>query len=77
MTAIGFTEKEAASFENLWKNTFFYPTHFNEFSRLSYRLPQTEAEKITLLNFNPKPRKVLRSIWIMVNIEKEIDKMES
>ncbi len=71
MTGIGFTEKEAGSFASLWQDNFYHSQYNTKgYSKtLSYRLPQSETEKMISLNFDPEPKKVLRSLWVMVNIE--------
>lgn len=68
MVEVGFTEKEAIAFQQLWQQTFFYPSNAKEFTRLSYRLPQNKVEKMVSLEFNPQPKKELRTLWVLVDL---------
>jgi hypothetical protein len=68
MIALGFTEKESEAFSKLWQKPFFAPTNL-PFARLSYRLPRSEIERLIRLEFNPKPKKLLRELWVLVDLE--------
>ena len=68
MVALGFTEKEAEAFAKLWYDPFFKPTNIT-FARLSYRLPRSEIERLIRLEFEPKPKKLLRELWVLVDLE--------
>ncbi|MCX8190275.1 MAG: hypothetical protein N3F05_03565 [Candidatus Diapherotrites archaeon] len=69
MLSIGFTEKESEAFQRLWQGPFFYPTNLGKFAKLSYRIPQAEVEKLIKLEFDPEPKKKLRTLWVVVDIE--------
>lgn len=57
---LGFTEKEARSFEALWQNSFL------NFGKLIYRLPQSECDRMIGLEFDPAPKKISRALYVMV-----------
>ncbi len=68
MVALGFTEKEAEAFAKLWQEPFFEPINIS-FARLSYRLPRSEIERLIRLEFEPKPKKLLRELWVLVDLK--------
>lgn len=68
MAAIGFTERESDAFNSLWQMPFSYPTNLS-FERLSYRIPQSEVDKLAKLELNPAPKKVLRTLWVLVDLK--------
>jgi hypothetical protein len=57
---LGFTEKEAASFNNLWHQPFL------QMGNILYRLSEEECDQLTSLAFEPKPRKSLRALYVVV-----------
>lgn len=57
---LGFTEKEARSFEALWQNSFL------NFGKLIYRLPQSECDRRIGLEFDPEPKKISRALYVLV-----------
>ncbi|MEM4663286.1 MAG: hypothetical protein QXM75_04665 [Candidatus Diapherotrites archaeon] len=69
MQSIGFTEKESEAFQSLWQMPFFYPTNMGTFAKLSYRIPQKEVDKLIKLELDPEPKKKLRTLWVLVDVE--------
>ena len=57
---LGFTKKETESFEHLWYSTFI------NYGKLIYRLPKEECDKIIELEFSPKPKKIIRAIYVLI-----------
>lgn len=57
---LGFTGKEIRSFESLWRNSFL------EYGKLVYRLPQSECDRRISLEFDPKPKKVSRALYVLM-----------
>ncbi|MGE5559123.1 MAG: hypothetical protein ACM3WV_11040 [Bacillota bacterium] len=57
---LGFTEKEARSFEVLWQDSFL------KYGKLVYRLPEEECDRMIKLEFNPQPKKINRALYVLV-----------
>ena len=57
---LGFTAKEAESFEALWHDSFL------EYGKLVYRLPGEECDKLIELRFDPRPKKIARALFVLV-----------
>jgi len=70
MERLGFTQGESYAFAALWEESFFMPS-YKRFARLSYRLPRGEIERLIRLEFEPKPKKLLRELWVLVDLESE------
>lgn len=64
----GFTEKEAEAFSELWKQSFLYPSNTAGWTNLIYRLPKEEYDEMITLDFNPKPKKIIRSLYILIHL---------
>jgi hypothetical protein len=57
---LGFTKKEARSFETLWQDSFL------NYGKLVYRLPEEECNRMIKLEFNPQPKKINRALYVLV-----------
>ncbi len=57
---LGFTGKEIRSFVSLWQESFL------EYGKLVYRLPQSECDRMIGLEFDPKPKKISRALYVLV-----------
>ncbi|MGE5605574.1 MAG: hypothetical protein ACM3YE_07785 [Bacteroidota bacterium] len=57
---LGFTEKEARSFEMLWQDSFL------KYGKFVYRLPEEECNRMIKLEFNPQPKKISRALYVLV-----------
>lgn len=57
---LGFTEKESKSFESLWHDSFM------EYGRLLYRLPGEECARSIELEFEPRPKRIARALFVLV-----------
>jgi ankyrin repeat protein len=66
LVALGFTEKEAFSFERVWSGPFLRPEDPSPSINLIYRLGQEQCRTITELAFDPKPDKVVRAVYLLV-----------
>jgi hypothetical protein len=60
LRGLGFTEKEARSFETLWQDSFL------NYGKLVYRLPEKECNRMIKLEFNPQPKKISRALYVLV-----------
>lgn len=60
LTALGFTQKEAASFNTLWVRPFLQP------GQLVYRLSGDQCARVTELTFEPRPANCLRALYVVV-----------
>ncbi|MCK9555926.1 hypothetical protein M0R36_08970 [bacterium] len=60
LLALGFTEKEAISFETLWRQPML------QIGNLIYRLSDEECAHLTSLAFNPKPKQCIRALYVVV-----------
>jgi hypothetical protein len=60
LRGLGFTEKEAQSFEALWQDSFL------KYGKLVYRLPEEECNRMIKLEFNPQPKKISRALYVLV-----------
>jgi len=77
MEALGFTDKESEAFESIWTETFFAPKENGSFLRVFYLLPRFAVEKIARLEFEPEPKKVLRAIWVVKEVEQDLTEIYS
>jgi len=66
LVELGFTKKEALSFDKLWKRPFLSPINTMGWGHLVYRLSDEEYGQITELQFNPKPKKCIRALYVLV-----------
>ena len=66
LIALGFTAKEAVSFEKVWKGPFLRPAELPGSINLIYRLGQEQCQTITELEFDPKPDKIARAVYLLV-----------
>jgi len=57
---LGFTDKEAAAFAGLWEDSFLW------FGRLVYRLAEEECDGLVELEFDPRPKKLVRALYVLV-----------
>ena len=55
-----FTDKEIKSFESLWDDPFL------RYGKLVYRLPQDECDRMIRLEFEPRPKKIVRALYVLV-----------
>ena len=74
---LGFTEKEALAFDNLWERPFFSPANTTGWSHLIYRLPEKEYNKLIELEFDPGPVKCIRAMYVVVRSFPEKKKPQS
>jgi len=65
---IGFTEKEASAFDNIWYDSFFQPSS-NPFKQLIYRLDQSEYDEMFPLTVEPTPEKTVRAMYVLLEID--------
>jgi hypothetical protein len=68
LKSLGFTDREAVSFSRLWERPFLEKTNQSNWSNLIYRIPQEELEKMITLEFNPAPKKIVRTLYILVGM---------
>ncbi len=68
LTSLGFSDREAVSFSKLWERPFLEKTNQSNWSNLIYRIPQEELEKMISLEFNPVPKKIIRTLYILINM---------
>ena len=66
LTSLGFSDREAASFSKLWERPFLEKTNQSNWSNLIYRIPQEELEKMISLEFNPAPKNIIRTLYILI-----------
>jgi hypothetical protein len=57
---LGFTASESASFAALWENSMLNN------GRLVYRLPREECDRMITLDFNPRPKKISRALFVLI-----------
>lgn len=57
---LGFTGQESAAFDTLWTHVILNS------GKLFYRLSQSECERLTNLDFNPRPQKIRRAIYALI-----------
>lgn len=60
LRTLGFTEKESAAFALLWSESIL------KSGKLFYRLPQSECERMITLEFNPRPQKISRALYVLL-----------
>ncbi len=66
----GFTIKEARAFATLWQPPFMLGNSPVPVHNLMYRIPQDEYEKLISLSINPEPDKTIRSLYILVHLNR-------
>jgi len=69
MKAQGFSQSEAESFAGLWEQTFYLGNSTNGISNLTYRLPQSEYDKLISLSVTPTPETLIRTLYILIHLE--------
>lgn len=66
----GFIRKEAEAFDILWRGPFLYPTLTTGVrANLIYRLPQNEYDKLITLDIDPRPDRIIRSLYMLVHLD--------
>ncbi len=70
---LGLYKNEAKAFANIWEQNFF-KFEYSAKARVSYALPQSEIEKLIELEFQPKPKKILRVLFVLADISEEESK---
>jgi hypothetical protein len=68
LITLGFSDREASSFSKLWERPFMEKSNSGNWKNLIYRIPQEELEKMITLQFDPVPKKVIRTLYVLVSL---------
>ncbi|MCX6710942.1 MAG: hypothetical protein NTZ02_02520 [Candidatus Woesearchaeota archaeon] len=64
---LGFTDKEADSFVNLWGPQLFSPSYRKSSAQFIFRIPESVYDEILPLNAEPKPVDVNRAMYVVLD----------
>lgn len=68
LTALGFTEPEAESFEALWQTPLFDANNPAGPTKVFYRLPQSVYDDFISLEITPNPVKTIRTLFVLTHL---------